>query len=89
METFSALLVICAGNSPVTSEWTVEQKIVRLVIWDAIALIMTSLYCDIFKTNLYLESDNVINNAYTAYSVPPSILGDRLTVHIPPQKPSR
>ena len=60
-ETFSALLALCAGNSPVTGEFpaqrsvasnfdvffdlkkTVEQKIVRLVIWDAIALIITSL----------------------------------------------
>ena len=62
MITFSALLAICAGNSPVTGElpaqrpvtrsffclwfatWqTVEQTIVRLVIWDAIAPILTSL----------------------------------------------
>ena len=63
METFSALLAICAGYSPVPDEFpaqrpvtrsfdvffdlrlnkTVEQTIARLVIWDAIALIMTSL----------------------------------------------
>ena len=61
METFSALLALCAGNSPVTGEFpaqrpvprsfdvsfdvrelTFEQTIVRLVIWDAIVLIMTS-----------------------------------------------
>ena len=63
METFPALLVICAGNSPVTSEFPAQipvtrsfniffdlclnkqlsKKVVRLVIWDAIVLIMTSL----------------------------------------------
>ena len=60
METFSALLAICAGNSPVTGEfpaqrpvtqsffflsvpeWTVEYTIGRLMIWDAIAPVMTS-----------------------------------------------
>ena len=64
METFSALLAICAGNSPATGEfptqrpvtqsfdvffdlrlnnkWAIEQPMVRLVIWDAIAPIMTS-----------------------------------------------
>ena len=64
METFSALLALCAGNSPVTGELlsqrpvtrsfdgffdlclnkrlTIELTIVRLVIWDAIAPIMTS-----------------------------------------------
>ena len=62
METFSALLAICAGNSPVTSEFPAQKlvtrsfdvffdlhpnkwlkTIVRLVIWDAIMPIMTSL----------------------------------------------
>ena len=63
METFSALLAICAGNSPVPGEFPTQrpvtrsfdvyfdlrsdkrlskQTIVRLVILDAIALIMTS-----------------------------------------------
>ena len=71
METFSALLAICAGNSPVTGEfpspknsdselwcflssapeWTIEQTIVRVVIWDAIEPIVTrctefSVHCD-------------------------------------------
>ena len=61
METFSALLAICAGKSPVTGEFPAQrpvtqsfgvffdlhlnkrlsQKIVRLVIGDAIAPIMT------------------------------------------------
>ena len=60
METFSALLALCVGNSPVAGEFpaqrpvtrsfdvsfhlpeeTVEQTIVRLVILDAITLIMT------------------------------------------------
>ena len=57
METFSALLAICAGNSPVTSDaellcflWsvsepTVEQTMETPVIWDAMALIMTPLQC--------------------------------------------
>ena len=59
METFSALLALCAGDSPVTGEFpaqrpvprsfdiffepAVEQAIETPVIWDAIALIMTSL----------------------------------------------
>ena len=59
METFSALLVLCEGNSPVTGEFpsqkpvtrsfdlrlkkTVEQTIEAPVIWNAMALIMTSL----------------------------------------------
>ena len=63
METFSALLAFCVGNSPVTGEVpaqgpvtrsfgvffdlrlkpTVEQTMETPVIWDAIALIMTSL----------------------------------------------
>ena len=62
METFSALLALCAGNSTVTGEFptqkpvrqsfdvffdlrleeTGEQTIVRLLIWDAIVPIMTS-----------------------------------------------
>ena len=56
METFSPLLAICAGNSPVTEgQWrgvlmfslpesTLEETITRLVIWDAKLSIMTSLY---------------------------------------------
>ena len=63
METFSALLALCAGNSPVTGEFPSERpetrsfdvslicalnkrwskQTVRLVIWDSMALIMTSL----------------------------------------------
>ena len=59
METFSVLLAICAGNSPVTGEFPAQRPVtqsfdvffdlrlnkpmVRLVIWDAIAPIMTSL----------------------------------------------
>ena len=63
METFSALLAICAGNTPVTGHrtkasdaelwcflWsapeTVEYTMLRLMIWDAIVPIMTSLSCD-------------------------------------------
>ena len=57
METFSALRAICAKNSPVTGEFPAQRPvtrssdvffdlrwltIVRLVIWDATALIMTS-----------------------------------------------
>ena len=55
METFSALLALCAGNSPVTGEFPSQRPVTRsfnaffdlclnkrLVIWDAIALIMTS-----------------------------------------------
>ena len=64
MEIFSALLAICAGNSPLTGEFPAqrpvmrsfdayfdlrlnerlgEQPCVRLVIWDAIVSIMTSI----------------------------------------------
>ena len=59
METFSPLLAFCGGHSPVNSlrpvtrsfdvffdlrlEQTVEETIGTPVIWDAIALIMTSL----------------------------------------------
>ena len=59
METFSALLALCVGISPVTGEFpsqrpvtrsfdgffwqTVEQPIETPVIWDTIFLIMTSL----------------------------------------------
>ena len=61
METVSALLAICAGNSPVIGEFPAQRPetrsfdvffelrvnkrltMVRLVIWDAIATIMTSL----------------------------------------------
>ena len=61
IETFSALLALCAGNSHVTGEFpsqrpvtqsfdvffdlrqTFKQTIATPVIWDAIALIMTSL----------------------------------------------
>ena len=62
METFSALLALRAGNSPVTGEFPSQRPVTRsydvffdlrlnkrlskqsrgLVIWDAIALIMTS-----------------------------------------------
>ena len=57
METFSVLLALCAGNSPVTGEFPSQRPVtrsfdvsfdlrltfVRLVIWDAIVPIMTSL----------------------------------------------
>ena len=58
METFSALLALCAGDSPVTGEFPPQSPVTRgfdvffdlrlnwvdnRVIWDAIALIMTSL----------------------------------------------
>ena len=58
METFSALLAIRAGNSPVPGDFPVQRPVtgtfdvffdlrlnkpLRLVIWDAIAPIMTSL----------------------------------------------
>ena len=64
METFSALLALCAGNSPINGEFPAQrpvtrsfdvlfdlrlnkrlskQTIMRLVIWHAIAPIMTSL----------------------------------------------
>ena len=58
METFSALLALCAGNSPVTGEFPAQRPVTRsfdvffdlrlnkqlmLVIWDTIVLIMTSL----------------------------------------------
>ena len=56
METFSALLAICGGNSPVPTQRPVTRSfdvyfdlrpnkrwtIVRLLIWDAIAPMMTS-----------------------------------------------
>ena len=62
METFSALLAICVGNSPVPGEFPAQRPVTRsfdvffdlrlnkrlgktivmLVIWDAIAPIMTS-----------------------------------------------
>ena len=50
METFSALLTICAGNSPATGEFPAQRPVTRnfdvffdlRVIWDAIAPIMTS-----------------------------------------------
>ena len=56
METFSTLLAICAGNSPVYGEFPAHgpvtqsfdvffdmrpnKQFVRLVIWDAIVVIM-------------------------------------------------
>ena len=64
METFSVLLALCVGNSPVSGEFPAQrpvtrsfdvffdlrlikrlskQTLARLVIWDAIAFIMTSL----------------------------------------------
>ena len=57
METFYALLAICAGNSPISDEFPTQRPVtrnfdvffdlrrnkrLRLVIWDAIAPIMTS-----------------------------------------------
>ena len=71
METFSALLVICAGNSPVSGEFPAQRPvtrsfdvfldlcpindwvtIVRLVIWDAVGLNMTSQSCFVALPNL-------------------------------------
>ena len=58
METFSALLAICAGKSPVPDEVPAQRPVtrsfnvffdlrlnkrLRLVIWDATVAIMTSL----------------------------------------------
>ena len=57
METFSALLALCAGNSPVTGEFPAQRPVTRSFdvffdprpnkrlskqSWDAIALIITS-----------------------------------------------
>ena len=49
MERISALLAICAGNLPVPGEFPAQRPVTRsfdiffdLVIWDAIAPIMTS-----------------------------------------------
>ena len=59
METFSALLALCAGNSPVPGDLPAQRPVTRsfdvyfdlrlnkrlskrLVIWDAVAPIMTS-----------------------------------------------
>ena len=58
METFSALLALCSGSSPVSGDFPVQRPVTRsfdvffdlhlikllsrLVIWDAIAPIMTS-----------------------------------------------
>ena len=44
IETFSALLAICVGNSPVTGKFPAQMP-VSLVIWDAIVLIMMLLQC--------------------------------------------
>ena len=52
METFSALLALWVENSSITGEFpsqrpvTVGQILETQVIWDAIAFIMTSLYCE-------------------------------------------
>ena len=49
METFSTLLTLCAGNSPVTGEFPAQMPVTRNfdfdggMGWDAIVLIMTSL----------------------------------------------
>ena len=51
MKTFSALLALCAGNSPAIGEFLLQRPVTRSfdvffelrLIWDAIALIMTSL----------------------------------------------
>ena len=61
MENFSGLLAVCKGKSRITREFPSQRPMTRgfdvffdlrlnkridtLVIWDAIALIMTSLYC--------------------------------------------
>ena len=60
MEVFSAILALCAGNSPVTGEFPSQRPVTRSfdvffdlrlntidtpVIWDATALIMTPLQC--------------------------------------------
>ena len=50
MEKFSALMAICAKNSPVSGEFPAQRPVTRsfyvffdlLVIWDAFAPIMTS-----------------------------------------------
>ena len=83
METFSALLAICAGNSRVTGEFPTQRPvapsfdvffdlhlnkrlckpIVRLVIWDAIVVIMTSLWC--FRGILISR----IHSIFPSYSV--------------------
>ena len=71
METFSALLALSEGNPPVTKasdaelrcvlsstiEQIVEQTIETPVIWDAIALIMTSLYAwEIIKIQEHIRN---------------------------------
>ena len=77
METFSALLAICAGNSPVPGElWCflysainnkrLSKLIVRLVILDAIVPIMTSVH-GIVANELGISASN-INNRSDKYS---------------------
>ena len=78
METFSALLALCEGNPTVTRasdaelwcvlssapEQTAKQTIGTLVIWDAIALIMTSLK---WVSLLFVGSSSHNYNAHRYY----------------------
>ena len=84
IETFSALLALCAGNSPVTGEFPAQKPMtrslmfslicawintreagdlnihsfeytpVRLVIWDAIATIMTSCNGNVHQNQIFV-----------------------------------
>ena len=80
METFPALLALCAGNSPVIGELPTQRPVtrsfdvffdlrldkrlsgdLRLVIWDAVAFIMTSLYCEVKNGSWQPSSKNPIH----------------------------
>ena len=107
METFSALLALFAGNSPVTGEFplltnaseaelwcflwsaleqTVESTNETPVIWDAIALIMTSLQRvnDAFLVRLCLDIifSHVGSESYFEVSLSRSIVLERFQVQV-------
>ena len=81
METFSVLLVFCAGNSPLTGEFPhkgqwhgslmssficawINGWVNWLVIRDAVALIITSLQCDIiYLFRVKWQNKNIFSDA--------------------------
>ena len=85
METFSALLAICAGNSPVIGEFPAQRPVtrgfdvffhlrlnkrlsLRLVIWDAIVIIMTSFQCSETTHVYFLDSLYEIRISTASYT---------------------
>ena len=96
METFSALLALFAGNSPVTDDFpaqrpvtrsfdvffepTVEQTMETPVIWDAIALIEVIVMANDVCTSIWVSFPRKMHCQKIRYICRSSVIDNRINV---------